>query len=219
MSTPFRERNPVVVGAISLAVVVGLILLAFNADKLPIIGGGTTYYADFAEAGGLKANDEVRIAGVRVGKVDSVSLDGDHVKVAFRIQSGADFGTDTRAAIKVKTLLGAMYLSLEPAGPGQLHAGSEIPTSRTQSPYDVVQAFSGLARTSDADRHRPARPQPHHHRRPDPRHPEELPARPRRRLRTVDQPGLTRPADRHPAAEPPGRLPRRSTPVTRTSSG
>jgi phospholipid/cholesterol/gamma-HCH transport system substrate-binding protein len=149
MSVPFRERNPVVVGAISLAVVVGLILLAFNADKLPIIGGGTTYYADFTEAGGLKANDEVRIAGVRVGKVDAVSLDGDHVKVAFRIQSHADFGTDTRAAIKVKTLLGAMYLSLEPAGPGQLDGGSEIPTSRTSSPYDVVQAFSGLARTTD----------------------------------------------------------------------
>jgi phospholipid/cholesterol/gamma-HCH transport system substrate-binding protein len=149
MSVPFRERNPVVVGAISLAVVLGLILLAFNADKLPIIGGGTTYYADFSEAGGLKANDEVRIAGVRVGKVDSVSLDGDHVKVAFRIDNGADFGTDTRAAIKVKTLLGAMYLSLEPAGSGQLPEGSEIPTSRTSSPYDVVQAFSGLARTSE----------------------------------------------------------------------
>jgi len=149
VSTPFRERNPVVVGAISLAVVMGLILLAFNADKLPIIGGGDTYYADFSEAGGLKANDEVRIAGVRVGKVDSVSLDGDHVKVAFRIDSGAGFGTDTRAAIKVKTLLGAMFLSLEPAGAGQLTEGSEIPTSRTSSPYDVVEAFSGLARTSE----------------------------------------------------------------------
>ena len=148
MSVPFRERNPVVVGAISLAVVLGLILLAFNADKLPIIGGGDTYYADFKEAGGLKANDEVRIAGVRVGKVDSVSLDGDHVKVGFRIDSGAQFGTDTRAAIKVKTLLGAMYLSLEPAGPGQLPQDTVIPTSRTSSPYDVVQAFSGLARTS-----------------------------------------------------------------------
>ena len=138
MSTPFRERNPVVVGAISLAVVLGLILLAFNAEKLPIIGGGDTYYADFSEAGGLKPNDEVRIAGVRVGKVDSVSLDGGHVKVAFRIENGAEFGTDTRAAIKVKTLLGAMYLSLEPAGPGQLPQGSEIPVDRTSSPYDVV---------------------------------------------------------------------------------
>jgi phospholipid/cholesterol/gamma-HCH transport system substrate-binding protein len=158
MSTPFRERNPVVVGAISLAVVAGLILLAFNADKLPIIGGGTTYYADFSEAGGLQANDEVRIAGVRVGKVESVSLDGDHVKVEFKIDTGAQFGTDTHAAIKVKTLLGAMYLALEPAGPGQLPGGTEIPVSRTSSPYDVVQAFSGLARTSQKiDTHRLAR--------------------------------------------------------------
>ena len=158
MSVPFRERNPVVVGAISLAVVLGLILLAFNAEKLPIIGGGDTYYADFSEAGGLKANDEVRIAGVRVGKVDTVALDGDHVKVTFRIENGADFGTDTRAAIKVKTLLGAMYLSLEPAGPGQLAKGSEIPVDRTSSPYDVVQAFSGLARTSERiDTHQLAR--------------------------------------------------------------
>jgi phospholipid/cholesterol/gamma-HCH transport system substrate-binding protein len=158
MSVPFRERNPVVVGAISLAVVLGLILLAFNAEKLPVIGGGDTYYADFSEAGGLKANDEVRIAGVRVGKVDSVSLAGDHVKVTFRIENAADFGTDTRAAIKVKTLLGAMYLSLEPAGPGQLPQGSEIPTSRTTSPYDVVEAFSGLAHTSERiDTHQLAR--------------------------------------------------------------
>jgi len=158
MSTPFRERNPVVVGAVSLVVVLGVMLLAFNADKLPIIGGGDTYYADFSEAGGLKANDEVRIAGVRVGKVDSVALDGDQVKVAFRIDSGADFGTDTRAAIKVKTLLGAMYLSLEPAGAGQLPKGSEIPVSRTTSPYDVVQAFSGLAHTSERiDTHQLAR--------------------------------------------------------------
>lgn len=149
MTTPFRERNPVVVGAIGIAVVLGLVLLAFNADRLPIIGGGDTYYADFAEAGGLKPNDEVRIAGVRVGKVDSVSLDGDHVRVSFRVDGGTGFGTRTRAAIKVKTLLGAMYLALEPAGAGQLRKGSEIPVDRTSSPYDVVQAFSGLAETSD----------------------------------------------------------------------
>jgi phospholipid/cholesterol/gamma-HCH transport system substrate-binding protein len=149
MSTPFRERNPVVVGAISLAVVAGLILMAFNAQHLPIIGGGDVYYAAFKEAGGLKANDEVRVAGVRVGKVEKVELDGDHVKVTFRIQDNAAFGQDTRADIKVKTLLGAMYLSLEPAGSGQLAAGFEIPVDRTSSPYDVVKAFSGLAQTSD----------------------------------------------------------------------
>jgi phospholipid/cholesterol/gamma-HCH transport system substrate-binding protein len=149
MSTPFRERNPVVVGAISLAVVAALILAAFNAQNLPIIGGGDVYYAAFEEAGGLKANDEVRVAGVRVGKVEKVELDGDHVKVTFRVEDPADFGKETRADIKVKTLLGAMFLALEPAGSGQLAEGAEIPVERTSSPYDVVKAFSGLAQTSD----------------------------------------------------------------------
>jgi phospholipid/cholesterol/gamma-HCH transport system substrate-binding protein len=150
MSTPFRERNPVVIGAISLAVIAAFVLAAFKAEDLPLIGGGDTYYAAFNEAGGLKANDEVRIAGVRVGKVEKVDLEGSHVRVEFKVDSGADFGRSTGAAIKVKTLLGAMYLALQPAGPGQLAEGSEIPTSRTSSPYDVVQAFSGLASRSEA---------------------------------------------------------------------
>ena len=149
MSVPFRERNPVIVGAVSLAVIAMLILGAFRAQDLPLIGGGDTYYAAFSESGGLKANDEVRIAGVRVGKVESVELDGDHVKVAFRVDTSSEFGDQTQAAIKVKTLLGAMYLSLEPAGSGQLSAGSEIPVERTSSPFDVVDAFSGLAKTSE----------------------------------------------------------------------
>jgi phospholipid/cholesterol/gamma-HCH transport system substrate-binding protein len=149
MSVPFRERNPVTVGAVSLAVIALMILAAFRAEDLPLIGGGDTYYASFSEAGGLKANDEVRIAGVRVGKVKKVDLDGDHVRVQFLVDSGADFGNQTGAAIKVKTLLGAMYLSLEPSGTGQLAEGATIPTSRTTSPYDVVQAFSGLASRSE----------------------------------------------------------------------
>jgi phospholipid/cholesterol/gamma-HCH transport system substrate-binding protein len=149
VSTPFRERNPVTVGAISIVVLLLLLLAAFKASSLPVIGGGDTYAAAFTEAGGLKVNDEVRIAGVRIGKVESVALEGDHVRVDFRIDTGAAFGTDTRAAIKVKTILGSMYLALEPAGPGQLPEGTEIPTSRTSSPYDVVDAFSGLAERSE----------------------------------------------------------------------
>jgi phospholipid/cholesterol/gamma-HCH transport system substrate-binding protein len=146
---PFRERNPVVIGAISLALIAASLVVAFRAGDLPVIGGGDTYYAAFSEAGGLKANDEVRIAGVRVGKVDSVTLDGDHVKVAFKVDSGEDFGPTTNAAIKVKTLLGAMFLSLEPAGAGQMKEESTIPIERTTSPYDVVEAFEGLASTSE----------------------------------------------------------------------
>jgi phospholipid/cholesterol/gamma-HCH transport system substrate-binding protein len=149
VSTPFRERNPVIIGAVSLAVIAAFILAAFRAQDLPLIGGGDVYYAAFSESGGLKANDEVRIAGVRVGKVEEVTLDGDHVRVTFRVDSGEQFGSETAAAIKIKTLLGSMYLALQPAGSGQMQKESEIPEERTQSPYDVVEAFSGLAETSE----------------------------------------------------------------------
>ncbi len=149
MSTPFRERNPVIVGAVSLAVIATLIMAAFKAQDLPLIGGGDTYYAAFSESGGLKANDEVRVAGVRVGKVQSVDLAGDHVRVTFKVKNSDGFGKATGADIRVKTLLGAMYLALDPSGPGQLPEGSEIPVERTTSPYDVVKAFSGLAETSE----------------------------------------------------------------------
>ncbi|MFT4262428.1 MAG: MCE family protein [Nocardioides sp.] len=145
---PFRERNPITIGAISLAVIALLMLGAFKAGSLPLIGGGTRYYADFAEIGGLKSGDEVRIAGVRVGKVDQIKLVGGHVRVGFRLKTDSAFGKDTRASIKVKTILGAMFVALEPAGSGQLAEDAEIPVERTTSPYDVVQAFTGLANTA-----------------------------------------------------------------------
>lgn len=145
---PFRERNPVIIGAASLAVLALLVLAAFRAQDLPLIGGGDTYYASFAESGGLKVNDEVRIAGVRVGKVDSVEIEDGEVKVGFNVETDSTFGDTTGASIEVKTLLGAMYLSVEPDGGGQLDEGSTIPVERTTSPFDVVDAFEGLAETS-----------------------------------------------------------------------
>lgn len=146
---PFRERNPVTVGAISLAVLVAVLLAAFRADDLPLIGGGDTYYAAFSEAGGLKVGDEVRIAGVRVGDVSEIELDGDQVRVGFKVKTPSRFGTESSASIRVKTLLGDMYLALEPAGSGQLAEDQVIPVERTQAPYDVVDAFQGLANTAD----------------------------------------------------------------------
>ncbi|MGW0610104.1 MCE family protein [Streptomyces sp. NPDC002788] len=146
---PFRERNPVVIGAVGLTVLALLTVAAFNADRLPVIGNGETYSAAFAEAGGLKPGDEVRIAGVKVGKVEEVDLDGDHVKVTFKIKGEPEFGTETGASIRVKTILGAKYLALHPEGRGRLEPGSEIPLKRTVPAYDVVQAFSDLTTTTE----------------------------------------------------------------------
>ncbi|MEV8593034.1 MlaD family protein [Streptomyces sp. NPDC052012] len=145
----FRERNPVTIGAVGLTTLALLTVAAFNADSLPVIGDGETYSAAFAEAGGLKPGDEVRIAGVKVGEVEEVDLDGDHVKVTFEVEGDPRFGTTTGASIRVQTILGAKYLALHPEGPGQLEPGSEIPLKRTVPAYDVVQAFSDLTTTTE----------------------------------------------------------------------
>ncbi len=144
---PFHERNPVIIGIAGLAVIAALIMAAFRAEQLPLIGGGEVYYAAFSEAGGLELGDEVRVAGVRVGQVEEIRLDGDRVVVGFRVDKGTSFGKDSGASIRIKTLLGSMYIALEPDGSGQLEAGSTIPVDRTSSPYDVVEAFSGLSNT------------------------------------------------------------------------
>ena len=70
MSIPFRERNPVPIGAVGLLVIALLLFLAFNIQSIPLIGGGDHYRAAFSEAGGLIKGDDVRIAGVKVGKVE-----------------------------------------------------------------------------------------------------------------------------------------------------
>ena len=144
--TPLRERNPVAVGAVGLGIIAVLLLLAFNIQDLPLLAGNK-YSAAFSEAGGLKAGDEVRVAGVKVGKVASVGLEGSHVKVVFRVDRGTSLGRDTTASVRIKTILGQKFLALDPAGGG--HLDKEIPLSRTTSAYDVVEAFSDLTTTEE----------------------------------------------------------------------
>ncbi|HWU07040.1 MAG TPA: MCE family protein [Streptomyces sp.] len=143
---PVRERNPVTIGVIGLLVLALAGLAAYRADALPFIGGGTAYSADFTESAGLDAGDEVRIAGVKVGEVTGVSLDGAEVKVDFEVKD-AWIGNASTVGIAVKTLLGEKYLAVDPLGDAPQDPGSRITSSRTTSPYDVTQAFNGLGET------------------------------------------------------------------------
>jgi phospholipid/cholesterol/gamma-HCH transport system substrate-binding protein len=147
-STPFRDRNPAVIGAISLGVLLLLVLLAFNTASLPIIGGGTVYRAQFSEAAGLKPDDPVRVAGVKVGQVEDLQLVDGAVTVEFRVKD-AFVGDRSEAAIKIETVLGAKYVALVPRGETALDPKTPIPVGRTASPYDVVEAFAGLSTTVD----------------------------------------------------------------------
>lgn len=139
---PFRERNPVPIGIVGLLLIAALVLVAFNASKLPFIGGGASVHADFRNASNLVPGDDVRVAGVKVGKVDSVKLDGNKVRVGMTVDSGMNLDNATRADVKIKTLLGQMYVALTPGGSQALKG--DIPLSRTSTPLDVIQAFQGL---------------------------------------------------------------------------
>jgi phospholipid/cholesterol/gamma-HCH transport system substrate-binding protein len=122
---------------------------AFNASKLPLIGGGTTYTAYFTEDAGLGPNDDVRIAGVKVGTVSSTALAGNKVKVKFKIKN-AFVGDQSTVDIKLKTLLGAKYLAIDSVGTKKQKSSETIPLQRTHSPFDIYPAFTGLTKTVDA---------------------------------------------------------------------
>ena len=143
---PFREMNKTAIGAGGLAVILLLLVASFKTDAMPFIGCGQHYKADFTEAAGLQKMDEVRVAGVKVGKVTGISLAGDHIVVTMCVK-GAHLGALTRAAIKIKTVLGRKYMALTSDGDGTLSTAQPIPLSRTSSPFDISPAFQQLAST------------------------------------------------------------------------
>src|SRR3981189_1741279 len=142
----FQKRNPEPIALVGIVLIVLGVTAALNSSVLPVVGGGTTYSADFSEAAGLATDNDVRIAGVKVGKVSDIVLDGDKVKVSFQVKN-AWLGDKTSAAIKIKTLLGQKYLALDPQGQQTLDPSAGIPLERTMAPYDVITAFQDLTTT------------------------------------------------------------------------
>lgn len=142
------KRSPMVAGALGIMLVLLATMAAFSLDRLPILGAGSNYTAHFSEAAGLEAGNEVRIAGVKVGSVDSVELDGDRVVVDFRVKD-AWVGNNSSASIQIKTLLGQKYMAIDPRGDDVLSPEVPIPLERTTSPYDVIEAFGDAATTID----------------------------------------------------------------------
>ena len=103
--------------------IISLLWAAFNADSLPLIGGGTSYSAYFTEDASLRVGDEVRIAGVKVGKVDSIALAGRPGQGVFKVKN-AFIGNQSTLAIKIKTCsVRSTWRSTRPA-PQQQDAGA-----------------------------------------------------------------------------------------------
>ncbi|MCW2753526.1 MAG: hypothetical protein JWQ32_937 [Marmoricola sp.] len=147
MSVPRNDAQLVRIAVIGLLLMVVAFTLAINFQRLPFLGNGTEYRAEFSDASGLVPGEEVRIAGIKVGNVTGLRLatggPGARVIVTFTVK-GVDLGTSTTAGIEVKTLLGQHYLSVTPAGGGRLGKDAVIPLARTATPVNIVPAFQQL---------------------------------------------------------------------------
>lgn len=145
----FRERDPRKVGMVSILVVLAMLTLALTSGSIYRSLTSTTYSALFSESGGLATGADVRIGGLSVGKVESVTLDHATVRVSFTVTGPGNLGTLTGAAIKTATALGVKYLAVLPAGGGQLPAGAVIPLARTNSPYDLTEILGQLTQRTE----------------------------------------------------------------------
>jgi len=104
--------------AVGLFVLLGIVCLAWlsiKLGKLEIVGGDyVPVYAEFASVSGLKKGVSVEIAGVDVGKVESITLDDYSADVLMKIRTGIKLPEDTIASIRTRGLIGDKYVSLSP---------------------------------------------------------------------------------------------------------
>ncbi|MEU8898813.1 MlaD family protein [Nocardia sp. NPDC048505] len=142
-----RTRTAVLI----LALFVAMALLAthtiLSALNRGVSGDTARYTAIFGSVLGLRVGDDIRMAGVRVGRVDAIELDPERrAKVVLRVQARHRLTTTTKALIRYQNLIGQRYVALAPGtGAAQpLPADATIPYERTESAFDVSTVLAGF---------------------------------------------------------------------------
>lgn len=140
----YREAKMMRAGFIGVVLVVLIVAVGLQPQRLVSLATDVRYRALFAEAGGLALGDAVTVSGIKVGAVSDVSLHSGKALVTFTINSRVRLGSDSTAHIRTGSLLGQRVLTLEPAGRRRMSPNEVIPVSRTSSPYSLVDAVSDL---------------------------------------------------------------------------
>jgi phospholipid/cholesterol/gamma-HCH transport system substrate-binding protein len=136
-----------------LAASVSAILLIVIANEItqPIDAATRSYNAEFTDVSGLNEGADVRVRGVRVGKVQAVALkrsnDGRSI-AAVRLTLDKRFGIvpATRLAVRYQSLTGLRYVDvIDPAeGDAIANRVASVPTTMTQPSFDITVLFNGL---------------------------------------------------------------------------
>jgi phospholipid/cholesterol/gamma-HCH transport system substrate-binding protein len=106
--------------AVGLFLVLGILALAYLSIKLGRVsflgGGGYSVTVEFPSVGGLKAGSSVEIAGVEIGRVESIGLADYQARVILRLNRDVQLQEDSIASIKTKGLIGERYVRISPGG-------------------------------------------------------------------------------------------------------
>lgn len=137
-----RAKLELVVGVFVLVGLACLAYLSVKLGKLEVIGGNNyVVEAEFTSASGLKSGASVEIAGVEVGRVKGIALQGDRAMVALAIHDGVKLYTDSIASIKTRGIIGDKYVALSLGGGGDpLKMGEKI--RDTESGLDLEELVS-----------------------------------------------------------------------------
>ncbi|MBA9002945.1 phospholipid/cholesterol/gamma-HCH transport system substrate-binding protein [Actinomadura cellulosilytica] len=147
----FRDRNKITVGVVSTGLLALLVASVYLVGTEGLLRDRYAMSGIFTDTGGLRAGDEVRVAGVAVGEVTEVRPDwtNGRVLVAWEVDSDVDLGTGTRAEVQVATVLGGRYLRL--SGPVAAPHMADLPEDRRRIPVErtaVPTTFNDVLKTS-----------------------------------------------------------------------
>ncbi|WP_101946453.1 MCE family protein [Mycobacterium sp. 3519A] len=146
----YRGSQLIRAGFIGVVLIVLVIAVGLQPERLVQMATSLRYQALFTEAGGLTAGNDVTVSGIKVGSVSDVSLQDGDALVKFTINGRYALGSQTTAHIRTGTLLGERVLALDSAGTGTLSHSDVIPTSRTSSPYSLTDAVGELTANTAA---------------------------------------------------------------------
>lgn len=126
-----------IVGLFVLVGIACLGYLAIKLGKLEVFGAsGYTVYADFPSVAGLKVGDPVEIAGVKVGRVDSLGLAEDRARLTLRLDDAVKLQEDVIASVRARGLIGDKFVLITPGASEKIiPAGGRI--RETDSPPDI----------------------------------------------------------------------------------
>ena len=139
--------NRLRIGLMGILVMLLVIGVGQSFTSVPMIFAKPSYYGQFTDTGGLSKGDKVRIAGMDVGKVEGLSIDGDHIVIKFSIGTNS-IGTESRLAIRTDTILGKKVLEVEARGNRQLRPGDSLPLGQSTTPYQIYDAFFDVTKAA-----------------------------------------------------------------------